>query len=109
MTTFEPPDVSELSVSVLPPKDNLVGICSFVVDRKFKINNVAIMLKQDGKSIRLLYPSRNVHGREIQSVYPITREVGEVITRAVEAKFTTLFSSHSFFDNVHESTFSTAQ
>lgn len=74
--------LSEIKIKKVLDDKGLLGFCSFVLN-DLKINNVAIHSKLDGSGIRLLFPKTN----GIQCVYPVSKELGGFITKAIEKVF----------------------
>jgi DNA-binding cell septation regulator SpoVG len=69
--------------------NGIVGFCSFVLNDQIYIGSVAIhnCLKND-LGYRLVYPTRKTSKGDLLScVYPINRETGDTIERAVIAKY----------------------
>lgn len=80
------------NIEIVPlrnPKNGLVGFGSFVLNDSILIGSVGIYtcLKND-LGYRLVYPTRKtLNGDLISCVYPINRNTGEAIERAVIAKY----------------------
>ena len=102
MTQSSTTMVSEIEIVPVKADGGMVGFASFVVDGKFYVGNVAIMQRRDGTGIRLLYPNRNIGGRQIHTLYPIRKEVGDSITKAIQLKYDSIFSH--LFENVTDPT-----
>ena len=81
--------VSEIQIIPVKPKDGLVAFASCVVNHQFYIGNVAIYTSptsQDG--FRLVYPLKTLPtGKELNCVYPINRETGDTVSKAVVGKY----------------------
>lgn len=87
--------ISEINIVPVKARDGLIGFVSFVLNDNFYVGNVAIFQRRDGTGIRLVYPNRTVGGKQVHCLYPIKREVGEYITKAIQTKFDSLFSRFS--------------
>lgn len=88
--------VSEIQIVPVKPDAGLIGFASFVVDGKWYIGSVAIYTRLDGQGVRLVYPKKN----QINCVHPMSRSVGDAITRAIQEKLNDLYSS---FQEVYDS------
>ena len=84
------PDISEVEVLPVKPKDGLLGFVSFLVDGWLFVGDVAVRSRLDG-GIRLVFPVRTLpNGKSISVVHPITREAGQLIEQVVVRKLTEL-------------------
>jgi len=80
-------DISEIEIIPVKPRSGLVAFASFVLDHRFYVGDVAIHTRPSG-GYRLLYPEKTLAtGKRINVVYPIGREAGDAVERAVIEKF----------------------
>jgi DNA-binding cell septation regulator SpoVG len=90
--------VDEINIVPVKPNSGLIAFASFVLDTKLYVGNVAIFTRLDGQGIRLVYPTKN----SINCVHPISREVGDAITKAVQEQYEKVFPSQ-LPEDVYES------
>lgn len=83
--------VTEVNISLVKPKDGLVGFASFVLFEAIYCGSVAIYSSKAG-TYRLCYPNRLVGGRGIDIFYPINQQIGEVIKKAVLREYDEVMS-----------------
>ncbi len=85
-------NISNIEITPIRPRDGLVGFCSFVLNDSIYIGSVAIhTCLKNSLGYRLVYPTRKtLNGDLISCVYPINRETGDTIERAVIAKYKAL-------------------
>jgi len=83
--------VTEVNISLVKPKDGLVGFASFVLFEAIYCGSVAIYSSRAG-TYRLCYPNRLVGGRGIDIFYPINQQIGEVIKKAVLREYDEVMS-----------------
>src|SRR3989344_5589047 len=83
--------ISEIQVIPVKPKNGLIGFVSFVLDEKYYVSSVAIYTRLDGLGYRLVYPSKKVGERNINTFHPLTREAGQAIDEAVINKVNEVF------------------
>jgi len=81
--------ISEIQIIPVKPNNGLVAFVSFVVNSQFYIGNVAIYTSPSSPDgYRLVYPIKVLpNGKEIHCVHPINRQTGDVVRRAVIAKY----------------------
>lgn len=77
--------ISDIQIMPLIPKDGLVAIASFIINRCLFIGDVAIFTSfKNSLGFRLCYPDKILrNGKRINCVYPITKEAGRAISEAV--------------------------
>ena len=83
--------ISEIQVIPVKPRDGLIGFASFVLDEKYYVSSVAIYTRLDNLGYRLVYPSKKVGEKNINTFHPLTREVGQAIDEAVIKKVNEIF------------------
>lgn len=84
--------ISEIQIVPIRPTNGLIGFASFVLDGKYYVGSIAIYTKRTGSGFRLVYPTKKAGETNINLFYPITREVGEAIEKAVTEKVDKLFN-----------------
>ncbi len=79
--------VSQINISRVKDSNGLIGFANFILDDKLFVGNVGIFTRLDGQGIRLSFPKT----RELHSVHPITKDLGQKITEAVQQRYYDLF------------------
>jgi len=75
-------------VPVKPTNKGLLAFASCLVNNAISLNSIAIYSRPNGNGYRLVYPLKVLpNGKEINVFYPINRETGEIITRAITEKY----------------------
>lgn len=74
--------LSEIQIVPIKPINGLVAFASFVLDNKFYLGSIGIMTRPQG-GYRLVYPSKKVGLRNINTFYPINKVVAEEIETEV--------------------------
>ena len=75
---METNQISEVQITPIKPVNGLVAFASFVLDNKFYLGSIGIVTRPHG-GYRLVYPSKKVGIRNINTYYPINKEVSEMI------------------------------
>jgi stage V sporulation protein G len=83
--------VTEVQIIPVKPDEGLVAFASCVLDDAHFIGSIAVYTKLSG-GIRLVFPTKSVGGRQMHIHHPIHREAHEDIHRAIEEKYTGVFS-----------------
>ncbi len=83
--------ISEIQVIPVKPKDGLIGFVSFILEEKYYVGSVAIYTKLDGSGYRLVYPSKKVGEKNINTFHPINQEIGGIIETEVIKKINKIF------------------
>ena len=91
MSEFE---ISEIQVIPMKPKEGLVAFASCIINSSLYIGNIAIYSSPSTQSgFRLVYPVKILpNGKEINCVHPISKEAGELISKAIIRKFKEVIS-----------------
>jgi len=91
MSEFE---ISEIQVIPIKPKEGLVAFASCVINDSLYIGSVAVYSSPSTQSgFRLVYPVKILpNGKEIHCVHPISKEAGELISKAIIKKFREVIS-----------------
>lgn len=80
------PKISEIEIELVKPRGGLVAFASFVLDDYLYCGSIGIMTRLDG-SYRLCFPTRKIGSNQISVFHPISKVVGEAISRAVLQKY----------------------
>ena len=83
--------ISEIQIIPVKPRDGLIAFASFLLDQKYYVSSVAIYTRLDGSGYRLVYPSKKVGTKSVNTFHPINKEVGKAIDEAVVNKIKELF------------------
>ncbi len=89
-----PTKISEIQFVPVKPRDGHVGFVSFVIDGKFWIGSVAVYTRLDGTGYRLVYPTRKVGEKNLNTFHPISSEVGRAMEEAVGNKVTEILDEN---------------
>jgi len=86
--------VTEIQIIPVKPRNGLVAFVSCIINHQFYIGNIAIytsLSSQEG--FRLVYPIKTLPtGKELNCVYPISREIGDIVLKAVVIKYKELLN-----------------
>ena len=96
ITTNELPQssisVSEVEYIPVRPKGGLIGFVCFTLNGSFRLGNIAVYQRLDGSGIRLVFPAKKLAtGATVESARPLSRAIGEAITRAVADHISRLY------------------
>lgn len=84
--------ISEIQIIPIRSSNGLVAFASCVVDNKWRFDNIGIVSRVDG-SYRVTYPTKKLNnGESYTYYYPITKEVGNAISKAITTKYKELFN-----------------
>mgnify|MGYP001597376287 CR=1 FL=1 len=76
--------VSEVEYQPIRPRGGLLGFVSLLLNQSLRLSGIAIYSRLDG-GIRLVFPEKALpHGAIVELICPITRQCGELLTKAVE-------------------------
>lgn len=78
--------VSEIQIAPIKPHGGLVAFASFVFDGALYCGSVGIITRPSG-GYRLVYPTKEVAGRQLDMYHPISGTVGKLIEQEVIAKY----------------------
>lgn len=79
-------NISEIQFVPIRPQNGLVGFASFVLDEKYYVGSVAVYTRLNRIGYRLVYPTKKVGERNINTFNPIDPVVGKKIEDEVSAK-----------------------
>jgi DNA-binding cell septation regulator SpoVG len=78
--------ISEISIDLVKPKDGLVAFASLVIEDAIYLGNIGVIKRLEEESYRLVYPTRKVGEKNFNIYYPINKESGQVIEKAVNKR-----------------------
>lgn len=79
-----PTEITSVRVSLMRGPKGLTGFASCVIDGKWAVDNLAVYSKGKGYGYRILYPAKKLSsGQDIGTFYPITREAGDAMEKAI--------------------------
>ncbi|MCF7875352.1 MAG: SpoVG family protein [Candidatus Omnitrophica bacterium] len=86
-------EISEIQIIPVKPKDGLIAFCSFILNDQFYIGDIAIYTRPDGKSYRLVYPTKKLsNGKTVSCIHPIDKYAGDIVTEKVIKTYRQLLS-----------------
>lgn len=82
-------EISEIQIIPIKPREGLVAFASCVINDSLYLGNIGIYTSPSSpEGFRLVYPSKTLpNGKAVNVFHPITREVGELISKAIIRKF----------------------
>lgn len=78
--------ISEIQITTIKPSRGLVGFASFVLYGTVHCSSVGIHTRLKG-GYRLTFPYRKIGNRDIHVYYPVSKELGEAIEKAVSIAY----------------------
>ncbi len=79
--------ISEIELTPVQAKKGLTFFANCVLDNKYYLGNIAVFTKLSGKGFRCVYPTKTLpNDKQIPIFYPIKKEVGEQIEKAISQK-----------------------
>ena len=91
------PQLSEIQIIPIRPKDGIVAFASFVLDSWLYCGSIAIMTRPQG-GYRLLYPTKKVADRNLPLFHPIRRDIAQQIEQTVIAALENVTKPHARYD-----------
>ena len=88
-------NLSEIQFVPVKLLNGLVGFVSFVLDNKYYVGSIAVYTRPNGIGYRLVYPTKKIGDKNIQTFYPIDPKVGKVIEDKVSGKVYGIFERQS--------------
>ncbi len=80
--------ISEINLLPIRPRNGLISFASCTFYNQISLNSIAIYTRPDGSGYRLVYPSKILpNGKQINLFYPINKETGELIEKAIITAF----------------------
>lgn len=96
--------VSEVNITPIKPTDGLVAFASCVVDSKLYLGSMGVHKLLDGTGYRITYPTKMIGSRQLNYFYPITKDVGKSIEKAIVTKCIKLFEKSDEYYDRHRKT-----
>ena len=84
--------ISEISITIVKPKNGLVAFTSFVLDDAIYLGSIAIMTRPQG-GYRLVYPSKKVGERNLNIFFPLNRDFSKFIDESVMNQYQKLIGT----------------
>lgn len=78
--------LKELQITPVKPYNGLVAFASFVFDDALYCSSVGIITRPNG-GYRLVYPTKQVAGRQLDIFHPISVKIGQLIEQEVITKY----------------------
>lgn len=78
--------ISEVNITPIKPSDGLIAFASFVIDDALYCGSVGIFTRSNG-GYRLVYPTKQVAGRQLDIFHPISTATGRLIEQEVVTKY----------------------
>ena len=75
--------ISEVNISLIKPRDGLIGFASLVVNDALYLGSIGIQQKLDGSGYRLTYPTKKSGAHNMDIFHPIDRATGKAIEAAI--------------------------
>lgn len=75
--------ITEVNISLIKPKDGLIGFASLVVNDSLFLGNIGVHRKLNNTGYRLTYPTKKAGLRDMAVFHPISREAGKAIEAAI--------------------------
>jgi stage V sporulation protein G len=85
-------DVSEVNITPVKTSGSLVAFASCVINGSLYLGSIGLHSLLDGSGYRIVYPTKKVGNRQMHICHPITKEVGQVIEKAIVEKMNKLFA-----------------
>jgi len=93
--------ISEINIQLIKPKNGLVAFASVVLDEQIYLSSIGIHQKLDGSGYRLTYPTKKAGERDFNIFYPIDRDLGVALERAILEKLTAVLNKQSIRKDSH--------
>ncbi len=75
--------ISEVNISLIKPRDGLIGFASVVVNDALYLGSIGIHQKLNGAGYRLTYPTKKSGMQNMDIFHPINRAAGKAIEDAI--------------------------
>ena len=91
--------ISEISIDLVKPKDGLIGFASLVIEESIYLGNIGIVKRLDEDTFRLTYPTRKIGDKSFNIYYPINKEAGKKIEKAVTKRLKEVLKKNDRHNN----------
>jgi stage V sporulation protein G len=78
--------ISEVEIVAVKPQNGLVAFASFIINGSIYCGSVGIFTRPNG-GYRLVYPTKQVAGRQLNIFHPISAATGRLIEQEVITKY----------------------
>ncbi|HUD07010.1 MAG TPA: septation protein SpoVG family protein [Candidatus Saccharimonadales bacterium] len=78
--------ISEVEIVAVKPQNGLVAFASFIINGSIYCGSVGIFTRPNG-GYRLVYPTKQVAGRQLDIFHPISAVTGRLIEQEVITKY----------------------
>ena len=88
--------VTEINITLIKPKDSLIGFASVVVNDEIFLSSIGIHRKLNNPdAYRLTYPSKGSGSQQFQIFHPISKPANAVIEQAIFDKMKDVMSKRN--------------
>lgn len=91
--------ISEISIDLVKPKDGLIGFASLVIEESIYLGNIGIVKRLDEDTFRLTYPTRKIGDKSFNIYYPINKEAGKKIEKAITKRLKEVLKKNDRHNN----------
>ena len=91
--------ISEISIDLVKQRDGLIGFASLVIEESIYLGNIGIVKRLDEDTFRLTYPTRKVGDKSFNIYYPINKEAGKKIEKAVTKRLKEVLKKNDRHNN----------
>ena len=86
------PTISEIVfIPIRPTEKGLIGFANLTYNEQIALNGIAVYTIPSGEGFRLVYPLKVLaNGKEVNYFCPLSRPVGDILTKAVSNKVASL-------------------
>ena len=91
--------LSQIKITQVKGNKGLIGFASLVVDEHFYISGIAIYERLNSNSYRLVYPTKKGSMSDYRLFYPINKQVGEELEKAVFSEFKNVITKDVRYSN----------
>lgn len=98
---LNPPEIDEVQIVPIKPKDGLVAFASVVLDQSIYLGGIGIYTRLEG-GYRLTYPTRKSGINSFPIYHPISKQFTDQLTEIVISKYeevTQTYDRHNNFDS----------
>ena len=93
--------LSEIQIIPIKPQNGLVAFASFVLDGNLYLGSIGIVTRPNG-GYRLVYPTKKVANRNLNTFYPINKEFAQLVENEVVKQFEVVmkkYDRHNSFNS----------
>jgi len=83
--------ITEIQIVPIKPKDGLVAFASVVIEKGLYLGSIGVHTRPDGLNYRITYPTKKVGKKSLNIYYPINKEMGRIIEKAIIIKIKEIF------------------